>query len=123
MCSENGYLIIDLCNLKRVIEINEELAFAVIEPGVTQGQLADELKQRNSRLMLDVTGAGPDASIVGNISSGDLGTHLMGTERPIPATTKSCFQAAQLPTVALVKFKEVALETCTLMAGAQISRG
>ena len=63
----NGSLIVDLGLMKRIVEINEELAYAVIEPGVTQGQLAEELQTRGGRLMLDVTGAGPDASIVGNV--------------------------------------------------------
>ena len=61
----NGYLIIDLRQMNRILEINEELAYAVIESGVSQGQLTDELVSRGSRLMADVTGAGPDASIAG----------------------------------------------------------
>ncbi|MEE2937387.1 MAG: FAD-dependent oxidoreductase [Planctomycetota bacterium] len=64
--SEDNHLMIDLRRMNRIVEINEELAYAVIEPGVSQGQLAMELEKRNSGLMLDVTGAGPDASIVGN---------------------------------------------------------
>jgi 4-cresol dehydrogenase (hydroxylating) flavoprotein subunit len=67
-CAPNdGQLIVDLRRMNRIIEINEELAYAVIEPGVSQGQLAQELRARRSRLMSDVTGAGPDASIIGNI--------------------------------------------------------
>jgi 4-cresol dehydrogenase (hydroxylating) len=63
---EDGWIIIELSDLNRVIEVNEELAYAVIEPGVTQGQLYLHLQETHSRLMLDVTGAGPQASIVGN---------------------------------------------------------
>ncbi|TWU54502.1 4-cresol dehydrogenase [hydroxylating] flavoprotein subunit [Rubripirellula tenax] len=65
--SGDGHLIIDMGEMNRIVEINEDLAYAVIEPGVTQGQLADALNSSGSRLMLDVTGAGPDASIVGNV--------------------------------------------------------
>ncbi len=61
-----GQVIVDLGRMNRILEVNTELAYAVIEPGVTQGQLANHLTQTNSGLMLDVTGAGPDASIVGN---------------------------------------------------------
>ncbi|TWT54655.1 4-cresol dehydrogenase [hydroxylating] flavoprotein subunit [Rubripirellula amarantea] len=64
---KDGQLIIDLGRMNQIIEVNEELAYAVIEPGVSQGQLYDELIKRNSSLMLDATGAGPDASIVGNV--------------------------------------------------------
>ncbi len=62
---------------ERIIEVNEDLGFAVIEPGVTQGQLAQYLRENKSSLMLDVTGAGHDASIVGNILQRDLGIHRM----------------------------------------------
>lgn len=62
----DGQVIVDLGRMNRIREVNRELAYAVIEPGVTQGQLATHLKETNSGLMLDVTGAGPDASIVGN---------------------------------------------------------
>lgn len=64
--STDGQLIIDLRLMNRIVEVNDELAYAVIEPGVSQGQLADHLLKSGSKLMLDVTGAGPDASIVGN---------------------------------------------------------
>jgi len=37
-----------------------------LEAGVTQGQLADYLKEKGIKLWMDCTGAGPDASIVGN---------------------------------------------------------
>lgn len=63
---DDGRLIIDLKRMNRILEVNEKLAYAVIEPGVTQGELANYLKATGSRLMLDVTGAGPDASVVGN---------------------------------------------------------
>jgi len=62
----SGQVQIDLSQMDRILEINEELGYAIIEPGVSQGQLAAELKRRGSDFMLDVTGAGPDASIVGN---------------------------------------------------------
>jgi 4-cresol dehydrogenase (hydroxylating) len=62
----DGQVILDLSRMNRIVEVNAELAYAVIEPGVTQGQLADYLRENKTGLWLDVTGAGPDASIVGN---------------------------------------------------------
>jgi 4-cresol dehydrogenase (hydroxylating) len=59
-------VILDLSRMNRIWEVNEPLAYAVIEPGVTQQQLHDYLAEHASGLWLDVTGAGPDASIVGN---------------------------------------------------------
>ncbi len=62
-----GQVIVELSRMDRIHEVNEELAYAVIEPGVSQGQLSDYLREHcHDNLMLDTTGAGPQASIVGN---------------------------------------------------------
>ncbi len=60
-------VILDLSRMLKIREINHELGYAVVEPGITQGQLADVLKNQNSRFYLDVTGSGRDTSLVGNI--------------------------------------------------------
>jgi 4-cresol dehydrogenase (hydroxylating) len=62
-----GQVLLDLSRMDRIVEVDETLAYAVIEPGVTQGQLAGHLRERGIPLWLDCTGAGPDASIVGNV--------------------------------------------------------
>jgi 4-cresol dehydrogenase (hydroxylating) len=62
----DGQVIVDLGRLNRIIEVNGPLAYAVIEPGVTQGQLFAYLKEHHPNLWMDSTGAGPDASIIGN---------------------------------------------------------
>lgn len=59
--------IIDLSRLSRILQVDEELAFAVIEPGVTQSQLQRHLEQVGSRLWMDVTGASPESSLIGNL--------------------------------------------------------
>jgi len=61
-----GQVLVDLCGLNRIVEVNEELAYAIIEPGVTQGQLLDHLRATGSRLWLDATGSGLEASVLGN---------------------------------------------------------
>lgn len=62
-----GQVVLDLGRMNRIIEVDETLAYAVVEPGVTQGQLADHLRETGAKLWLDCTGAGPDASLVGNV--------------------------------------------------------
>jgi 4-cresol dehydrogenase (hydroxylating) flavoprotein subunit len=62
----DGQLIVDLSRMNQILEVNDKLAYAVIEPGVTQGQLFDYLKGRGIQLWLDCTGAGRDASLIGN---------------------------------------------------------
>jgi 4-cresol dehydrogenase (hydroxylating) flavoprotein subunit len=59
-----GQVLLDLSGLKRIVAIDTELGCAVIEPGVTQGELARRLEGSGWRL--DCTGAGPHASVVGN---------------------------------------------------------
>lgn len=61
-----GQVVMDLRRMNQILEVNEELGYCVIEPGVTQGQLYDELQRRGGRLWMDATGAGPNASVVGN---------------------------------------------------------
>lgn len=63
----DGQVILDLQRMNRILEVNAELGYAVIEPGVSQKELSEHLKKSNIPFLLDVTGAGPDASIVGNI--------------------------------------------------------
>ena len=65
--------IIDLGRMNRIFEINRELGYAVIEPGVTQGQLFDAVRQQAPEYWVDVTGAGPDASIIGNMCERGFG--------------------------------------------------
>lgn len=62
-----GQVILDLSALDRIVEVNEELGYAVVQPGVTQGQLAAYLSARHSTWRLDWTGAGPDTSLLGNL--------------------------------------------------------
>lgn len=61
-----GAVIVDLRRMNRIIEVNTELAYAVIEPGVSQQQLFDYLRAQKTGLWLDCSGAGGDASLVGN---------------------------------------------------------
>lgn len=63
----SGQIILDLSRMNKVVEVNEELAYAVLQPGVSQEQFFHHLQRSKSRLQLDITGAGLDASVIGNI--------------------------------------------------------
>jgi 4-cresol dehydrogenase (hydroxylating) flavoprotein subunit len=65
--SGEGQVIVDLGGMNRILDIDAELAYAVIEPGVTQAQLARHLADQQLPLWMDCTGAGPDTSLIGNI--------------------------------------------------------
>jgi 4-cresol dehydrogenase (hydroxylating) len=76
--SLDGCLILDLSRMNRIIELNTELAYAVIEPGVSQGQLVEYLTTHQCPLMVDANGAGPDASLIGNILERGFGHSRYG---------------------------------------------
>lgn len=73
-----GQVIVDLSRMDRIRHIDDRLGYAVIEPGVTQGALARALKERGGRLWCDSTGAGPEASIVGNVLERGFGHTAYG---------------------------------------------
>ncbi|MDE2566897.1 MAG: FAD-dependent oxidoreductase, partial [Burkholderiales bacterium] len=52
--------------MNRIVHVDETLAYAVVEPGVTYKQLNDHLKQTGSRLWADCAGTTQFASVLGN---------------------------------------------------------
>jgi 4-cresol dehydrogenase (hydroxylating) flavoprotein subunit len=62
----DGTVLLDLSRLNRIVEINEPLRYAVLEPGVTQGQLAHYLAEHHPSLTFNLTGTFGETSIVGN---------------------------------------------------------
>lgn len=61
-----GAAILDLSRMDRILSIDAEMGHAIIEPGVTQGQLYDAIQREAPGFWMDATGAGPNASVVGN---------------------------------------------------------
>jgi 4-cresol dehydrogenase (hydroxylating) flavoprotein subunit len=62
-----GHILVDVgARMHRILDIDETLCVAAIEPGVTYQQLYDELGRRGHPLMLDTTSGPPDGGIVGN---------------------------------------------------------
>lgn len=65
--SAAGQVVVDLGRrMNRILDIDEKLAFAVVEPGVSYQALYDELVRRGNRLMLDVTSGPPQGGMIGN---------------------------------------------------------
>ncbi len=63
---ENGNVVVDLSGMKRIRELNIEHAYAVVEPGVSQQQLHEEIRKSGAPLMLNVIGSSKDTSLIGN---------------------------------------------------------
>lgn len=75
----DGQVVVDLgWHMSRIIEVNEELGFAVIEPGVTFQRLHDELVRLGDRLMVSATSGPPLGSVLGNAldKGGGYGPHF-----------------------------------------------
>lgn len=71
----DGGVILDLSRLNRIIEVNEKLNYAVLEPGVTQGQLARHLEQHHPNLTFNLTGTFGETSVLGNTLERGDGIH------------------------------------------------
>ncbi|MEO7145348.1 MAG: FAD-binding oxidoreductase [Bryobacteraceae bacterium] len=88
----DGCVLLDLGRMNRILDFSEELAFVTIEPGVTQGQLVEFLRSRNSRLWIDGTGSSPACSLIGNTMErgfghtpyGDHCAHVCALEVVLP---------------------------------------
>ncbi|MES3020516.1 MAG: FAD-binding oxidoreductase [Pseudomonadota bacterium] len=63
----HGQIVMELARMNRIVAVDATLAYAVIEPGVTQQQLSQYLIDHKLELWIDCTGAGPDTSFMGNI--------------------------------------------------------
>ena len=85
--------ILHLRRMNRILEVNDELAYAVIEPGVSYRQLRDYLELNHSDLWCDSTDGPPEGSVIGNALDRGLGvTHyadhfgtLCGLEVVLPS--------------------------------------
>jgi 4-cresol dehydrogenase (hydroxylating) len=62
----DGCALLSLSRLNRITAFDEDLGYVTVEPGVTQRQLFEFLKQRQSRLWMDATGSSPECSLIGN---------------------------------------------------------
>ncbi len=62
----DGCVVMNLSRMDRVLAFDAECGLVTLEPGVTQGRLAQFLRERQAPYMVPTTGAGPSASIVGN---------------------------------------------------------
>ncbi len=76
-----GAVVVNLRRMNRVLEINEELGYAVVEPGVSWSDLYEAIRDGGHRLMLSCTDVGW-GSVVGNsldhgITQGPYGADFM----------------------------------------------
>lgn len=63
--TENS-IVLSLKKFNKIIKIDEELAYAIIEPGVTFQDLNNYLKENNIKLWMDCIDGTPFGSVIGN---------------------------------------------------------
>lgn len=68
-----GAIVLVLERMNRILEIDEKLAYVVLEPGVTYRQLYQFLKDQRSALWLDATDGPADGSVMGNALERGIG--------------------------------------------------
>lgn len=78
---QDNQVVMNLKNMNSIREYDAVNGEVVVEPGVTQAQLAKFLRDQNSPFCADVTGASPDASIIGNTMEAGFGHTPLGDHR------------------------------------------
>jgi len=63
---QDGGVVLDLRRMDRIREVHREQGYAVVEPGVTQRQLFDHLRDHRLPFLFNVTGSTGDSSLLGN---------------------------------------------------------
>jgi 4-cresol dehydrogenase (hydroxylating) len=85
-------VIVDLGRMNRIVELDAELAYVSVEPGVTFLQLHDELAARAAGMFFPAGGGPSDGSLIGNLVErgdgvgpyGDRASHACGLEVVLP---------------------------------------
>lgn len=72
--AKSGGLLLDLRRMNRIVEINDEELYVVVEPGVTYSQLARELTERG--LVVSIPDSTPSASVLANHVNFGIGAYL-----------------------------------------------
>lgn len=97
-------VLLDLSGLRRITFVDAEAGVVTVEPGVTQRMLAEALALSGAPLLVPVTGAGPDASILGNALERGYGitphadhfAAVMGLEAVLPDGSRYAGPLAEL---------------------------
>jgi 4-cresol dehydrogenase (hydroxylating) len=62
-----GQIVLDLRDMKKIISVDQELGYCLVEPGVTYSELQQHLTKNKINLWLDAPAPSAHVSIVGNI--------------------------------------------------------
>ena len=66
----SGSVVLDLKRMNRVLEVNESMAYALVEPGVSYFDLYRHIQERNLKVWLDVPGPGWGSPVGNSLDRG-----------------------------------------------------
>lgn len=92
-----GTVVLDLKRMNRILEVNEEYGYALVEPGVTYFDLYNYVKSKGLKLWIDCPSPGW-ASVLGNAMERGLGNTPYGDH-----AAQQCGMEVVLPTGELVR--------------------
>lgn len=93
----NGSVILDLHRMNKIVEINEEYAYAIVEPGVSFFDLYEEIQRRGLKLWISSPALGW-GSVLGNTLDRGFGYTPTGEH-----TSSQCGMEVVLPSGDLVR--------------------
>jgi 4-cresol dehydrogenase (hydroxylating) len=114
----SGTVIVSLRNMNRVLEINEECAYAVVEPGVRWFDLYEAIRAGNHRLMLSVADVGW-GSVIGNTLDTGITYMPYGVDMGCSAGWRSCWRTASCCAPAWARWRATARGTSTSAVSAR----
>jgi 4-cresol dehydrogenase (hydroxylating) flavoprotein subunit len=65
--ASHGQIILDMRNMKKIIEVDHELGYCLVEPGVTYDELQQHLTRNKMNLWLDAPAPAAGVSVAGHI--------------------------------------------------------
>ena len=88
----SGCAVVDLGRMNRIVAMDEQLGCVTVEPGVTQRQLFEYLREGQGKFWMDATGSSPECSLIGNAMergfghtpAGDHFSNVCGLEVVLP---------------------------------------
>jgi 4-cresol dehydrogenase (hydroxylating) len=107
---EKGTVMLDLHRMNKIIEVNEDYAYAIVEPGVSFFDLHDYIKERKLKLWISTPALGW-GSIVGNATERGFGYTAMGEHSQV-----QCGMEVVLPSGEVIRSGMGALEGSDMWA-------
>ncbi len=97
-------VILDLSGMNKIVQFNDSLGYVIVEPGVTQQQLYEYIKDNGFGYMVPTTGAGPQGSILGNALEKGYGITPQEDHFGAVLSLKAILPSGEIYESALAKF-------------------